>query len=87
MNALTETLHRPRRRLAELDPFEPDETAGPATEQEADASYGCVDWYAYGLGVGRAGQAYPLPVTDAKAPERTAPVPRPAIPGGSAHCH
>jgi hypothetical protein len=42
MNAVTHTLRRPGRRRAELDPFavEADVASG--------ASYGCVDWYAYG---------------------------------------
>jgi hypothetical protein len=50
MNALTEVLHRPGRRLAKLDPFEPQESAARAGT-EAEASYGCVDWYVYGESV------------------------------------
>lgn len=42
MNALTHTPRRPGRRIAELDPFAAE--AGLETE----ASYGCVDWFAYG---------------------------------------
>ncbi len=48
MNAMTETLQRPRPRLAELDPFEPGgNDAGPDDAAGTEASYGCVDWYAY----------------------------------------
>jgi hypothetical protein len=41
MNAVTHTLRRPGRRIAELDPF------GVEAEVAPGASYGCVDWYVY----------------------------------------
>lgn len=42
MNAITQTLHRPGRRRAELDPF------AAETDIEGRTDYGCVDWYVYG---------------------------------------
>ena len=61
MNALTQTPRRPRRRIAELDPFE------VAADFEPRASYGCVDWYVY---------AEEEPRADARAPQAPAATPR-----------
>jgi hypothetical protein len=41
MNAVTHTLRRPGRRIAELDFFGVEAEVAPA------AGYGCVDWYVY----------------------------------------
>ncbi|HUL46227.1 MAG TPA: hypothetical protein VLV25_03950 [Steroidobacteraceae bacterium] len=40
MNAVTQALRRPDRRIAELDPF-------TLEADERGVGYGCVDWYAY----------------------------------------
>lgn len=42
MSALTQTVPRPGRRIAELDPFGLEASLTPSP------SYGCVDWYVYG---------------------------------------
>lgn len=42
MSARMDTLRRPGRRIAELDPFAVEAGVKP------DVNYGCVDWYVYG---------------------------------------
>lgn len=72
MNVVTHTPRRPGR-IAELDPF------GGEAGLEAEASYGCVDWYAYGEDEPRA---------QARAPQdrpgsATTGLPRATPPAGS----
>jgi hypothetical protein len=71
MSAFTETLHRPGRRLARLDPFEPQESAA-GVGTEADTGYGCVEWYVYGERAQRRRNAE-HPLRDASSPRGAHP--------------